>query len=411
MNNNGNKKASSGVVVALIMCVVVFISGFGVYNLVGKKAMIDSGMQITSPKQVIDGEEIDEKNAFTEGRFSGYYGKEFAYIKEISPYSNGLSNNEPETLFVPNQINGKDVRILDGAFYKYCHVRGLLKDVVFENDNKYYITENNTVFSKDKKNLIYCYGLVSEYTVPAEVKTICGFAFSEMHFLRSVVIPEGVEEICNCAFNDCRLTEVEIPDSVKKIGKSAFSGNMISKLKLSSNMEEIGDRAFASLKCKEINLPETLKTLGSYVFDDSDLQKVTIPSSLKTAGNQILTNCKYVEELNINCPLKAFGEYDFFSYYTDSNVSSYGKKLVINTAEPLYPFKYISTMMAFDKVIINEPCSSSDFNMENGTSDMEQRGFQNIYYEIKDNTISFEYVADVSYKNGKSSLVELNFKK
>ena len=272
------------------------------------------------------------------------------------------------------------------------------------------------------------------FSTGASCKTIANSAFYGCKALIAITLPEGLTAIGESAFYNCSsVVSALIPSTVTTIGRSAFynsakgiifsegikkipdsacdGANTLEKVSIPSGVEEIGDRAFASLKCKEINLPETLKTLGSYVFDDSDLQKVTIPSSLKTAGNQILTNCKYVEELNINCPLKAFGEYDFFSYYTDSNVSSYGKKLVINTAEPLYPFKYISTMMAFDKVIINEPCSSSDFNMKNGTSDMEQRGFQNIYYEIKDNTISFEYVADVSYKNGKSSLVELNFKK
>ena len=39
---------------------------------------------------------------------------------------------------------------------------------------------------------------------------------------KEIVMPEGVTEIDESAFSECRLSSVELPASLKKIGRNAF---------------------------------------------------------------------------------------------------------------------------------------------------------------------------------------------
>lgn len=82
----------------------------------------------------------------------------------------------------------------------YSYIWGLswfddtLRKVEVSPENKYYISENNMIFSKDKKHL--CYMLVSEK--------------------KNIIIPDGVQEI-HCSLLDKNIISVTIPASVTKI--------------------------------------------------------------------------------------------------------------------------------------------------------------------------------------------------
>ena len=55
----------------------------------------------------------------------------------------------------------------------------------------------------------------------------------------NVVIPDGVREIGDYAFSDCRsLTNITIPDSVTEIGRSAFGGcSILTSITIPENVE------------------------------------------------------------------------------------------------------------------------------------------------------------------------------
>ena len=58
------------------------------------------------------------------------------------------------------------------------------------------------------------------------VTKIESYAFRDFEALESVVIPEGVKEICNSAFRYCPgLKSITIPKSVEKIGSNVFAGD------------------------------------------------------------------------------------------------------------------------------------------------------------------------------------------
>lgn len=70
---------------------------------------------------------------------------------------------------------------------------------------------------------------VTTLTIPGEIAgvkvNIGRFAFEKSPYLKTVIIENGVEEIAEGAFYECKeLATVFIPDSVKKVGSRVFEG-------------------------------------------------------------------------------------------------------------------------------------------------------------------------------------------
>ena len=97
------------------------------------------------------------------------------------------------------------------------------------NGNNYYSFENQTLFNKDKTELLCCLNSkVTEYTIPNTVKKIGDYAFTDCD-LESITIPNSVTTIGYDAFYRCwYLTSVTLPDSLTEIGDYAFAhcGNL-----------------------------------------------------------------------------------------------------------------------------------------------------------------------------------------
>ncbi len=106
----------------------------------------------------------------------------------------------------------------------------------------------------------------------------------------SVVIEDGVTEIGNAAFYDCKnLVSVTIPDSVTTIGDKAFKFcKSLVSITLPSNIKELGINAFACCKNLNsvtylgINEPYNEKNRGeNNVFYGSPVEKVMVPINYK----------------------------------------------------------------------------------------------------------------------------------
>ena len=64
--------------------------------------------------------------------------------------------------------------------------------------------------------------------------------------LKSVVIPNGIMEICEYAFSGNQLTSITIPNTVTSIGVFAFYMNQLTSITIPSSVTSIGSDAFGS---------------------------------------------------------------------------------------------------------------------------------------------------------------------
>ena len=104
-----------------------------------------------------------------------------------------------------------------------------------------------------------------------------------------VEIPEGVEEIADCAFEEAAwIDKVTFPKSLKKIGKKAFKGCQTKAIKFPKNLEIIDDEAFFGTGGNkanwDVNLP-SIKWIGDRGLAlSTDMKQLKLGKNLEHIG-------------------------------------------------------------------------------------------------------------------------------
>lgn len=99
----------------------------------------------------------------------------------------------------------------------------MYKDVVFEDDLEYKSDEEKEVVQEANIHTITVRNYEPSNTLPQNISSVGGHAFSEDQNLLYANIPDGIEKLGNGAFANClRLKVVSLPVSVKEIGFNCF---------------------------------------------------------------------------------------------------------------------------------------------------------------------------------------------
>ena len=121
-------------------------------------------------------------------------------------------------------IPNSDIYITEGAFME-CYN---LAEIIVDEENKNYSSEDGVLFNKDKTNLI-CYpaSKTGAYTIPNTVTSIGYSAFSDCNGLTSITIPESVLSIGKYAFENCENLKKIVSYSthetgIPTVGEDAF---------------------------------------------------------------------------------------------------------------------------------------------------------------------------------------------
>lgn len=129
--------------------------------------------------------------------------------------------------------------------------------------------------------------------------------------IKSVVIPEGIEEIQKFAFYNCiGLERVELPSSMKIIREYAFCGDEDLESINLERIETIGREAFrdcANLTLEEKDLIKAY-AIGAKAFEGCVKLTSIDLTSLRNAGQEIFKNCTALESVRLNDKTKlAYG--------------------------------------------------------------------------------------------------------
>ncbi|MBQ2794127.1 MAG: leucine-rich repeat protein [Clostridia bacterium] len=119
-----------------------------------------------------------------------------------------------------------------------------LSTVEVDKKNRFFKTENNILFNKNKSILIAYPPRIesTEYKIPDSVVTVSDWAFCGCKSLRKIEIPDSVYEIGEGAFYMCEgLEEIVVPDSVEKIDDTAFRGcTQLKRITIPDSVKELG---------------------------------------------------------------------------------------------------------------------------------------------------------------------------
>ena len=239
-----------------------------------------------------------------------------------------------------NQHNGGESFSIPAGDYSVGLEYELLDDV-----NAYSVIWLGTCEDFDIKIPPTCNGL--------PVVEIADGAFEECYWIKSVIIPDSVVSIVDCAFAQTGLTSIIIPKSVTEIGSGTFygcynltniqvaednpnyksiDGNLYSKdgktfiayapgkmttsFDIPEGVEVIADDAFEGCGVLiNITIPNTIKSIGGDAFSECYRLKYTEQDGLYYLGNSTnkylyLTDCAWeATSVNINPNCKFIGDY------------------------------------------------------------------------------------------------------
>lgn len=144
--------------------------------------------------------------------------------------------------------------------------------------------------------------LITSVELPSTLKSIGERAFKGCSALNNVLLPTGLVYIGPNAFEDCdSLESIEIPAGVRVISNYAFYNcDSLKRVVLHEGLEVIGDGSFVySYMLTEIALPSTLTSISADAFismgaNAQTEHSIVIPSGVSTIGQNAFDSCHYL---------------------------------------------------------------------------------------------------------------------
>ena len=159
-----------------------------------------------------------------------------------------------------------------------------------------------------------CSSLTS-VVIPKNVKTIPRIAFYKCTALESVILEEGISEIGVIAFYGCTsLKSITIPSSVKSMGYETFQNcTSLESITLKEGISNIGDGAFCGCSSlKSVTIPSSVKSIGNDTFQNcTSLESVTLKEGISNIGYYAFNGCTSLKSITIPSSVKSIGYYTF----------------------------------------------------------------------------------------------------
>ena len=231
--------------------------------------------------------------------------------EEMTYIPSGLLNKCPglTQLNIPSKIQG----MATDAFLSVSPSK-----LTVSEDNQYYISVDNVLYTKDLKKLVYYPATTKRnYEVIGSVTEIGDNAFRGDGYLKVLTLPESLEKIGNNAISLCSaLTTLDIPETVRYIGYQGLSSNgKLTELILPESMDYLGAYALASnTSLTNVVLPNNLTEIPDYLLNGNNkLETVNIPENITKIGDYSFYGCKLLKEITLPNTLLTIGTSAFRS--------------------------------------------------------------------------------------------------
>lgn len=205
-----------------------------------------------------------------------------------------------ESIEIPSSVE----TIGGAAFYRCIK----LKDVIFADDSKLDSLEDGYIapewslpphYYPDNQRegaFSYCDAL-QNINLPGNLKKIGSYAFAGCTNITSLILPEALTEINECAFAEIGVSTISIPKNVSIVPPYLLYDctNLIT-VNLSNGITKIERTAFAFSSLQYIVIPESVKEFGSHVFTNCyNLTAITLPSELEIIPSGLCANTGITE--------------------------------------------------------------------------------------------------------------------
>ncbi len=143
---------------------------------------------------------------------------------------------------------------------------------------------------------------LTDFALPAGLKTINESAFYGCEKYNTASLPETLTTIGNSAFCGCTsLSLTRLPSGLTSLGEGAFQNCIVLALTaLPENLISINNYAFSGCSSLALStVPDGVVSIGNYAFWNTGSTGFTIPDSVKSIGQFAFADCKNLESVHI----------------------------------------------------------------------------------------------------------------
>ena len=196
-----------------------------------------------------------------------------------------------------------NVEVIDAAFLKACKPQrivigrnthtveapalwtGIVREIAVDPDNPHLSTDGTCLFTHDGEELVRAIVEREHYAIPSGCRRIGPHAFEGNERVRSIALPDGLEEICEGAFEGCSLAAVRLPASMQRIERDAFLRcASLADVQLNEGLLTIGPRAFAACAAlAQLDVPATVERIGKGALAGSGAHLAISPNNTHLA--------------------------------------------------------------------------------------------------------------------------------
>lgn len=249
------------------------------------------------------------------------------YLKIVFIKANG-EVRVPDKMAVP--IDGKKVTlsvkevVAESDYYdnykvtKYIFEPGIKKVEIV---GRYNPSVKSVIFEGNNTQVAISFGTLDggypleEVKLPANITQLerttrhGASSFANCKTLKSVILPEKLEEIRTSLFEGCSaLTTLVIPNTVTKIGKNAFKESGLTQITLPESLTTIEASAFYKTKLETITIPKNVTKIPEDCFYQCEnLIRAMFPNTLTTIDARAFRGCSNLTNIDIPTSLETIG--------------------------------------------------------------------------------------------------------
>ncbi len=165
----------------------------------------------------------------------------------------------------------------------------------------------NLTWTIDNNGKLTISGTGNMYGIPKSLSTS----------IKSVVINDGVTNICSQMFEDCTgLRSITIPNSVTSIENRAFKGcTGLKSITIQSGVTSIGKNAFKNCtSLTSVIIPGSVKSIAGFAFEScTGLASVNIQDGVTSIGGNAFSGCTGLKSVTIGNSVAEIGNCAFLN--------------------------------------------------------------------------------------------------